>query len=84
MEGGSESVAQIYAWIGDSDKAFEWLQVAVDDNGPRILARIDTALYSKIKLDSRWRELRDKYGYSDDSMEDVEFNFVPPGTLVEH
>jgi len=81
---GSESVARIYAWIGDSDKAFECLQDAVDSNGPSMLGRIDTALYSKIMSDLRWRELRDKYGYSDDSMEEVEFNFVPPSNLVEH
>jgi len=77
-------VARIYAWIGNSDKAFEWLDRAIELQGPRIVGWLDADLYQNIKLDRRWRELQDKHGYSNEPVQDIEFDFVlPPGAPLE-
>ena len=79
-EADPEDFARIYAWIGDSDKAFEWLEKAIELHGPELLRWVDSDTYKKIKSDPRWRELQDKHGYSKDRVEDIEFDFVaPPG-----
>ena len=69
---GAESLARIYAWVGDNDKAFEWLDKMIVQDGSEMVANIDTELYAKIKSDPRWRTLRDKYGYHDEPIEPVE------------
>jgi TolB-like protein/Flp pilus assembly protein TadD len=73
------NVALIYAWIGDSDNAFEWLDKALEKDAPGILD--DNILYySKIMSDPRWRELRKRYGYIDVPVESIEFDYsLSPG-----
>lgn len=79
-----ESVARVYAWIGDNDQAFNWLEKMVELDGPETLAYIDTDFYDKIKPDPRWRELRARYGYADDMHEEIEINVtLPAGVTVE-
>ena len=76
--GGYEAIARIYAWAGNADKAFEWLYRMVEMEGPSMLGHIDTDLYSRIKSDPRWRELRSKYGFEERVPESIEFNFTLP------
>lgn len=79
-----ESIARIYAWVGDNDKAFEWLDKAVVANGPEFIGRIDTPLYEKIKSDPRWHDLRNRYGYSDEPVESIEFDYsLSPGLSID-
>lgn len=79
-----EGVARIYAWIGNSHQAFEWLDKAIELQGPELLRRLDSAAYQKITSDPRWRELQDQHGYSNDPVQDIEFDFVlPPGASLE-
>jgi adenylate cyclase len=76
----AEAIARVYAWMGDNDKAFEWLDRAVEANGPRVLGGINTPLYDKIKSDPRWRELRDHHGIFDVQVEAIEFDYsLAPG-----
>jgi len=70
-----EGIARVYAWIGDADHAFEYLELAAVDD-PRVPGIIDTDLYAKIKSDPRWRELRARYGVVDKPQVGVAFN--PP------
>jgi len=82
--GNAESIARIYAWIGNNDKAFEWLDEMVAVEGPENLRDIDTDLYEKIKSDPRWRALRDKYGYHDRRVGAIEFRYtLPPGVSID-
>jgi adenylate cyclase len=82
--GNNEGVARIYAWIGDNDKAFEWLNKMVDEDGPSLLSLIDTDLYTKIKTDPRWQEMRAKHGFDESSPEAIDFTFsLPAGASVE-
>jgi hypothetical protein len=80
----AESIAHIYAWIGDNDRAFEWLDKMIKAYGPEMLRSIDTDLYAKIKPDPRWRALRDEYGYDDAPVEAIEFTYtLPPGASID-
>lgn len=76
-DGGSESIARIYAWIGDNDKAFEWLDRMVEEDA-RLVRLIDTDLYDKIKSDPRWKQLRSAHGFNDDAREVIDFHYSLP------
>ena len=69
-----EAIAGIYAWIGNNDKAFEWLDEAVGEHGPVFLGGIKSPLYEKIKSDQRWNELLDKHGYFAEPVEVIDFD----------
>jgi tetratricopeptide (TPR) repeat protein len=75
-----EAIARIYAWVGDNDKAFEWLDKAVAVRGARVLGDIYTPLYQKIQSDPRWQELRERNGYFANPVESIEFDYsLVPG-----
>jgi len=77
-----ESIARIYAWTANNDKAFEWIDKAIETQGTEIIGNIDTDLYEKIKPDPRWRALREKYE-EDDTAGEIEFNItLPPGVTL--
>ncbi len=83
-ENGSEGVARIYAWIGDNDKAFEWLDKMIETNGPEMVGAINTDLYAKIKMDPRWQKLRSENGFEDKPFETINFTYsLPTGASVE-
>jgi len=79
-----ESIARIYAWIGDSDKAFEWLEKAIEANGPGLFLSLGADLYAKIRPDPRWQAMRDMYGASDVPVEEVSFDYsLPAGASID-
>ena len=83
-EEGREGVARIYAWMGENDKAFEWLDYMVETEGSEMIGIIDTDYYEKIKSDSRWRALREKHGYFDVPIEGIEIEVtLPPGVTID-
>lgn len=77
-EADTESVARIYAWIGDNDKAFEWLEMMIETDGPGRLRQVDTDLYDKIKTDPRWQKMRSEHGFEDKPLERIDFTFTLP------
>ena len=79
-----ESIARIYAWIGDNDKAFEWLEKAIEANGPGLFLSLGADLYAKIRPDPRWQAMRDMYGASDVPVEEVSFDYsLPAGASID-
>jgi len=83
-EPDAESIARIYAWVGNNDKAFEWLDRMVATNGPETLQHAQGEFYKKITSDPRWRVLRDKHGYHDEPVDAIEFDFeLPPGASID-
>ena len=68
----------MYAWMGNADQAFHWINKMVEEDGADRLSLIDTELYDKIKGDSRWLSLRAQYGYDDSERSSIEFNYVLP------
>jgi TolB-like protein len=81
---GAEGIARVYAWIGENDKAFEWLDKAVEKQGPDQMGLIDTDYYERIKSDPRWRALREKHGYFDVHIQAIEIEVtLPPGVTID-
>ena len=77
-----ETIARVYAWTGNNDKAFEWLDKAAETLGSEIYGIIEIDLYEKIKPDPRWRAMREKYKPVDADAE-IEFNItLPPGVSI--
>lgn len=72
-----EAIARVYAWMGDNDNAYEWLDKMVAMRGPASVQGIGTDLYEKIKSDPRWRMLREENGITNSSFEDVDFTLPP-------
>ncbi|HSD69468.1 MAG TPA: tetratricopeptide repeat protein [Woeseiaceae bacterium] len=75
---GPESIARIYAWTGDNDQAFFWLDRMVETEGPASAARVKTDLYSKLKPDPRWQAFLEKYGKTDEDVSRIVFKPVYP------
>ncbi|MEM7000916.1 MAG: tetratricopeptide repeat protein [Pseudomonadota bacterium] len=75
-----ESVARIYAWTGDTDKAFLALNQMVEHEGVERLGHIQTEIYDKIKADPRWLELHEKNGWvlRSEQQEPIAFEFTLP------
>ena len=55
-------IAEVYAWRGEKDKAFEWLQVSLDNHDTGLLSlRIDP-LMQGVRHDPRYHDLLTKIG----------------------
>jgi tetratricopeptide (TPR) repeat protein len=80
----AESIARVYAWTGDADSAFAWLERALALDA-RWINRIDTDLYDKIKSDPRWAALQARYRAKDDYVDwkSVTFNPLLPAEVRE-
>jgi TolB-like protein/Tfp pilus assembly protein PilF len=49
-------VAEVHAWRGDRDKAFEWLERAHAQRDPGLMFAIYNPLFRKLHDDPRWKE----------------------------
>jgi TolB-like protein/Tfp pilus assembly protein PilF len=72
-ENGGGVVARIYAWLGENDKAFEYLEMAMAAD-PNMFSAVGNDFYRKIQSDPRWDELMSRYGIVPWYQLDIEFN----------
>jgi len=72
-------VGSVFAYCGDPDQAFEWLDksVAADDGGS-LLILVDN-LFSSVHSDPRWLPLLRTLGKAPDQVEKIEFEVKLPG-----
>jgi Flp pilus assembly protein TadD len=69
-------VAHVYAWTGDSDRAFEWLQKSVaEEEGA--FNPIEPLLNS-LRVDPRWQPLLHQIGKSSAQLDSIEFSVSLP------
>lgn len=74
-----EIIARIYAWVGDSDKAFEWVDKMPEADQQRFIESSDADFYAKIKPDDRWLAMQEKYRRTGDaSSEIINFTYTLP------
>jgi TolB-like protein len=73
-ETGPEIIARIYAWTGQNDLAFEYIERIVDREGPGIVQILNTDLYEPIKSDSRWQNLLKRYDVAEEDLARIRFN----------
>ena len=80
-EDTAESVARLYAWSNQPDKAFEWMEKMVEIRGPQDAPRVRSELYEPIKSDPRWQAFLKKYGAEDKPAPIVKFEPQYPPAL---
>ena len=71
------NIAYGYAFCGDADKAFEWLDKAVAYQDPGLTEIVTENLFDKIQSDPRWLPFLRKIGKAPDQLAKIEFK-VPP------
>jgi tetratricopeptide (TPR) repeat protein len=71
------NIAYVYAFCGDADKAFEWLDKAVTYQDPGLSDIVVENLFDKIHSDPRWLPFLRKIGKAPDQLAKIEFK-VPP------
>ena len=77
----AEGIARLYAWSGQANEAFVWLEKMVEDEGPESVLLVKTELYEPIKSDPRWEAFLEKHGAADRDFFNVRFNPQYPPTL---
>jgi len=71
-------IAQVYAWTGDADSAFEWLDRSISQNEDGLASQFIIPLYQPIHSDPRWMEFREKSGASEEQLAAIEFKVILP------
>jgi len=75
---GPYNIAWVYAFCGDADKAFEWLDKAVAYHDPGLSEIVTENLFDKIHSDPRWLPFLRKIGKAPDQLAKIEFKVTPP------
>ena len=73
----SFNIAYLYAFCGDGDKAFEWLDNAVTYQDPGLSDILKENLFDKIHSDPRWLPFLRKIGKAPEQLAKIEFK-IPP------
>jgi len=72
------NIAYVYAFCGDADKAFEWLDKAVAYQDGGLAEIVMETLFDKIHSDPRWLPFLRKIGKAPDQLAEIEFKVPPP------
>ena len=71
-------VAHVYAWTGDADAAFEWLETAVLQNEDGLNTQYLRLFYTPLHDDPRWQAFRERTGTSEEQLAAIEFEVTLP------
>lgn len=69
-------VAHVYAWTGDTDRAFEWLQKSIDEE-EGAFNPVDPLL-GPLHGDPRWQPMLESIGKSAEQLGSIEFDVILP------
>src|SRR5204862_3771364 len=72
------NIAYVYAFCGDPDKAFEWLDKAVTYQDPGLAEIVTENLYDKFHADPRWLAYLRKIGKAREQLAEIEFKVTLP------
>ena len=72
------NIAYTYAYRGEADKAFEWLDKAVAYGDPGLGEIVVENLFDKIHSDARWLPFLRKIGKAPEQLAKIEFKVVLP------
>ena len=70
-------VAHVYAWIGDADEVFAWLEKELKVNGGLGGVMVDN-FFKNLHDDQRWQPLLEKAGVSADQLDAISFKVTLP------
>jgi hypothetical protein len=68
-------MARLFAWSGDVDRGFEWLEKALAD-GYEIQYQYWDPFYENLRQDPRWPELISRYWFTQEELAAVEFDLL--------
>ena len=71
------NIAYVYAFCGDADKAFEWLDKAVAYHDPGLAEILTKNLFDQIHSDPRWLPFLRKIGKAPEQLAKIEFKMPP-------
>jgi tetratricopeptide (TPR) repeat protein len=69
-------IAHVYAWIGDADEVFSWLEKELEING--LSGVMVDNFFTNLHDDPRWQPLMEKGGVSADQLAAIEFEVTLP------
>ncbi|TKR30464.1 tetratricopeptide repeat protein [Luteimonas gilva] len=72
------NIAGVYAYLGEPDKAFEWLDKAVEYQDPGLAGIVSDDLLTKIHADPRWLPFLRKRGKAPEQLAKIEFKVPLP------
>jgi TolB-like protein/Flp pilus assembly protein TadD len=75
---GPYNIAYVYANRGEADKAFEWLDKAVEYGDPGLGEIVTENLFDKIHADPRWLPFLRKIGKAPEQLAKIEFKVALP------
>ena len=67
-ETAAYQIAEVYAYRGDKDKAFEWLELARRQRDPGLASLRKDPLLTNIQDDPRWNAFLRTMGLADDQL----------------
>jgi hypothetical protein len=78
-----EGIARVAAWTQQNNLAFEYLEYAVEKEGPQFARWVRTDLYEPIKSDPRWQAFLEHDGATDEDVSHIRFNPKLPAEVEE-
>jgi TolB-like protein/Flp pilus assembly protein TadD len=72
------NIAYVYALRGEADKAFAWLDKAIEYQDPGISNIVTENLFDNIRKDPRWLPFLHKIGKAPDQLAKIEFKVTLP------
>jgi len=79
-----EEIPRIYAWRGEKDQAFEWIERVIGDTsgsdfkGFTYLQWLRDPLFAKLHDDPRWQDLRSQLGWPTERLAAIEVDLSLP------
>ena len=70
--------ARAYAWIGDADQAFHFLDLAIQKTPDLFKSEARNPVWQNIATDPRWHALRESNGISEERIAAISFNPALP------
>lgn len=74
----AEEIAQIYAWTGELDEAFRWLNIVAQNEDAVWIADYQNPFYRNLHNDPRWQIILEKLGRSPEQLATIEFEVNLP------
>jgi len=75
---GPYNIAYVYAFRGEADKAFEWLDKAVQYQDPGLSGIVGEKLFDNIHSDPRWLPFLRKLGRAPEQLAKIQFKVTLP------
>jgi hypothetical protein len=74
-------IAEVCAWRGETDKAFKWLQISLDNHDTGLLTLLIDPLMRSLRNDSRYSQMLTKVGLPPSEGVAVDISSVIPQNL---